>query len=202
LEGLRQFTRERNILLIFDEVITGFRLSYGGAQEQYGITPDLTCLGKIAGGGMPLAAYGGREEIMRCVAPLGTVYQAGTLSGNPVATAAGLATLKILQNGSLYDELEKQSEKFFSALRDLLSGKEVSLVSVGSMFTLFFRAKPPKNFKEAKECDTKAYARFFWDMLEQGIYLAPSQFETNFISMAHSEQDLEQTLEAFRKSLK
>ena len=201
LQGLRQFTKERNILLIFDEVITGFRVSYGGAQQWFGITPDLTCLGKIVGGGMPLAAYGGRKEIMCCIAPLGPVYQAGTLSGNPVATAAGLATLKILQNKSLYGELEKRCEKFFKALRDLLTGKEFSLVTMGSMFTLFFRVNPPKNFKEAKECDTKAFARFFWNMLEQGIYLAPSQFETNFISMAHGEKDLEQTLEAFRKAI-
>ena len=201
LDGLRRFTQERNILLIFDEVITGFRVSYGGAQELYGITPDLTCLGKIAGGGMPLAAYGGRAEIMRCVAPLGPVYQAGTLSGNPVASAAGLATLKILQNRSLYEELEERSTKFFDALRDLLTGKGVSLVTLGSLFTLFFRSEPPKNFKEAKECDTKAYARFFWKMLEQGIYLAPSQFETNFISMAHGEDDLEKTIEAFRTSI-
>ena len=201
LEGLRRFTQDRNILLIFDEVITGFRVSHGGAQERYGITPDLTCLGKIVGGGMPLAAYGGREEIMHCIAPLGPVYQAGTLSGNPVASAAGLATLKILQNRSLYSELEQRSAKFFGALRDLLTGKEISLVSLGSMFTLFFRPKPPQNFKEAKECDTKAYARFFWNMLEQGIYLAPSQFETNFISMAHGEPDLEKTLEAFRKAI-
>jgi glutamate-1-semialdehyde 2,1-aminomutase len=201
LKGLRQFTKERNILLIFDEVITGFRVSYGGAQEWYGIKPDLTCLGKIVSGGMPLAAYGGREEIMRCIAPLGPVYQAGTLSGNPVASAAGLATLKILQNRSLYDDLDQRAAKFFDALRNLLAGKEVSLVTMGSMFTLFFRPKPPKNFKEAKECDTKAFARFFWNMLEQGIYLAPSQFETNFISMAHGDQDLEQTLEAFRAAL-
>jgi glutamate-1-semialdehyde 2,1-aminomutase len=201
LKGLRHFTNERNILLIFDEVITGFRVSYGGAQEWYGIKPDLTCLGKIVGGGMPLAAYGGREDIMRCIAPLGPVYQAGTLSGNPVASAAGLATLKILQNRSLYDDLDQRAAKFFDALRNLLAGKEVSLVTMGSMFTLFFRPKPPKNFKEAKECDTKAFARLFWNMLEQGIYLAPSQFETNFISMAHGDQDLEQTLEAFRKAI-
>lgn len=201
LEDLRAFTRERNILLIFDEVITGFRVSYGGAQEYYGIRPDLTCLGKIAGGGMPLAAYGGRAEIMRCITPLGPVYQAGTLSGNPVASAAGLATLKILHNKSLYRELDQRSTKFFDALREFLTGKGISLVTFGSMFTLFFRAKPPKNFKEAKECDTKAYAQFFWNMLNQGIYLAPSQFETNFISMAHGEQDLEQALEAFRKSI-
>ena len=200
LQDLRRFTRERNILLIFDEVITGFRVSYGGAQEHYGIVPDLTCLGKIVGGGMPLAAYGGRAEIMHCVAPLGPVYQAGTLSGNPVAAAAGLATLKILQDKAFYRQLEERSAKFFGRLREILSGKGASLVTFGSLFTLFFRSTPPKNFKEARECDTKAYAQFFWKMLEQGIYLAPSQFETNFIGLAHGDQDLEQALEAFRKA--
>jgi glutamate-1-semialdehyde 2,1-aminomutase len=201
LDGLRQFTREQNVLLIFDEVITGFRVSYGGAQQHYGVIPDLTCLGKIAGGGMPLAVYGGRAEIMHCIAPLGPVYQAGTLSGNPVASAAGLAALRILRNRSLYTELEQRSAKFFHALRSLVCDKGLSFAALGSMFTIFFRKEPPQNFAQAKQCDTKAYAQFFWKMLEQGIYLAPSQFETNFVSMAHGEQDLEQALEAFRRSL-
>ena len=200
LQDLRQFTLERNILLIFDEVITGFRVSFGGAQEYFRVEPDLTCLGKIVGGGMPLAAYGGRSEIMRSIAPLGPVYQAGTLSGNPVASAAGLATLKLLKNGSVYSELEKRSNRFFQELTEIIHGKGCSLVTLASMFTLFFRKEPPSNFKEAKECDTKAYAQFFWNMLEQGVYLAPSQFETNFVSAAHTDQDLDQTLAAFRKA--
>jgi glutamate-1-semialdehyde 2,1-aminomutase len=201
LQGLRKFTRDRNILLIFDEVISGFRVSYGGAQQYYGVDPDMTCLGKIVGGGMPLAAYGGKTEIMKSVAPLGAVYQAGTLSGNPVATAAGLATLKLLREPNLYDDLEKKSSRFFDSLRAILSGKDVSLVTLGSMFTLFFRSEPPRNFVEAKQCDTQQYARFFWTMLEEGVYLAPSQFETNFISLAHEERDLDQALGAFRKAL-
>ena len=201
LRNLRTFTSERKILLIFDEVISGFRVSYGGAQEYYGIQPDMTCLGKIAGGGMPLAAYGGRADIMRSVAPLGPVYQAGTLSGNPVASAAGLATLRILQDRSVYADLERRSAAFFDSLRKKIAGKGVSLVTLGSMFTLFFRNDPPQNFTEAKECDTKRYADFFWKMLERGIYLAPSQFETNFIGLAHEDQDLEQALKAFSKVL-
>jgi glutamate-1-semialdehyde 2,1-aminomutase len=201
LRNLRKFTSERNILLIFDEVITGFRVSYGGAQEYYGVQPDMTCLGKIAGGGMPLAAYGGRAEIMRSIAPLGPVYQAGTLSGNPIAAAAGRATLKILQGPSVYEDLERRSAAFFDTLRQKINGKGISLATLGSMFTVFFRNEPPQNFTEAKECDTTRYADFFWKMLEQGIYLAPSQFETNFISLAHQEQDLEQALQAFEKVL-
>jgi glutamate-1-semialdehyde 2,1-aminomutase len=199
LRDLRQFASEQNILLIFDEVITGFRISYGGAQQYYGVTPDLTCLGKIVGGGLPLAAYGGRAEIMRCVAPIGPVYQAGTLSGNPVASAAGLAALKLLKRSSTYDELENRSSKFLEELKSSLK-PEMSLVHLGSMFTIFFRSEPPQNFREAKECDTIAYSTFFWKMLESGIYLAPSQFETNFISLAHTEDDLELAANAFRMS--
>jgi glutamate-1-semialdehyde 2,1-aminomutase len=201
LKQIREFTKEHDILLIFDEVISGFRVSFGGAQEFYGIEPDLTCLGKIVGGGMPLAAYGGRAEIMQCIAPLGPVYQAGTLSGNPVASAAGLATLKVLRNRSVYEELRKKASGFFESLKRSLAGKEISLVTLGSMFTLFFRKEPPRNFAQAKECDTAAYAQFFRQMLNHGVYLAPSQFETNFVSLAHTESDLDQALDAFRKSL-
>ena len=201
LEDLRRFTHERNILLIFDEVISGFRIAFGGAQEHFHIEPDLTCLGKIVGGGMPLAAYGGRAEIMRTIAPLGPVYQAGTLSGNPVAAAAGIATLKQLKNRSFYADLEVRVSRFFEHLTLLIHGKGLSLVRLGSMFTLFFRDEPPSNFAQAKECDTKAYGRFFWNMLEHGVYLPPSQFETGFISAAHSDQDLDQALAAFRQSL-
>jgi glutamate-1-semialdehyde 2,1-aminomutase len=201
LTELRQFALEHNILLIFDEVISGFRVSYGGAQQYYGIRPDLTCLGKIVGGGMPLAAYGGRAEIMRSIAPVGPVYQAGTLSGNPVASASGLATLKCLREKSRYEELHRRSDAFFQTLREIVSGKGISLVTLGSMFTLFFRSKPPKNFAEAKQCDTKAYSQLFWTLLEHGVYTAPSQFETNFISMAHEEKDLDQALNAFAKAI-
>ena len=201
LQELRRFTSSRNILLIFDEVITGFRVSRGGAQEHYGIQPDLTCLGKIVGGGMPLAAYGGRAEIMRCIAPLGPVYQAGTLSGNPVASAAGLATLKVLKDPSVYADLGKRAVRFFEELQKIVSGKGIALVTLGSMFTLFFRPQPPQNFAQAKESDTKRYAELFWKMLEQGVYLAPSQFETNFISMAHTDSDLDHVLQAFKTAL-
>jgi len=201
LAELRQFTLDHDILLIFDEVISGFRVSFGGAQEYFGIRPDITCLGKIVGGGMPLAAYGGRAEIMRVIAPLGPVYQAGTLSGNPVASAAGLATLTILKDRSLYETLNLRANKFFSALSKLVSGKQASLSTLGSMFTIFFRSAPPQNFAEAKECDTKAYSQLFWKLLEQGVYIAPSQFETNFVGMAHEENDLDQALSAFAKAL-
>ena len=194
LEGLRQFTRERNILLIFDEVITGFRLCYGGAQKLYGIEPDLTCLGKIVGGGMPLAAYGGRAAIMERIAPLGPVYQAGTLSGNPVAASAGLATLRLLVGEDPYRSLEEKTNQFLDPVREAIREKQlpVSTATMGSMFTFFFNGALPANFREAKKSDTAAYAKFFWHCLERGVYLAPSQFETNFVGTAHSTIDLEQ----------
>jgi len=201
LSDLRQFTLEHNILLIFDEVISGFRVSFGGAQDYYGIRPDMTCLGKIVGGGMPLAAYGGRAEIMRVIAPVGPVYQAGTLSGNPVASAAGLATLKILKQKSVYQDLNAKAAKFFASLGELFAGKQISLSTLGSMFTIFFSSSSPQNFKESKECDTKAYSELFWNLIEQGIYIAPSQFETNFVGVAHEEKDLDQTLNAFARAL-
>jgi glutamate-1-semialdehyde 2,1-aminomutase len=201
LQELRNFTRDRNILLIFDEVISGFRLCFGGAQKIYNVQPDLTCLGKIVGGGMPLAAYGGRAEIMEKVAPLGPVYQAGTLSGNPVASAAGLAALNLLRNGNRYAELESKAQQFFGRLRETIAAKPLSLVTLGSMFTLFFRKDAPQNFKEAKQCDTTQYASTFWKLLDRGVYTACSQFETNFISMAHTEQDLSKALQAYDAAL-
>jgi glutamate-1-semialdehyde 2,1-aminomutase len=203
LRGLRDFTRSRGILLIFDEVITGFRLAYGGAQAFYSIEPDLTCLGKIIGGGLPLAAYGGRHDVMSKVAPLGPVYQAGTLSGNPVAAAAGLATLKILQRPGSYRDLNRKAQILLEPIHKLLKKADlrVSLVSLGSMFTLFFRPEAPRNFREAKQSDTSGYARFFWSMLESGLYFAPSQFETNFISLAHEEEDLRRAFQTISEAL-
>ncbi len=190
---LREFAREHGILLIFDEVITGFRLTFGGVQSIFDIEPDLTILGKIVGGGMPLAAYGGRREIMDKVAPLGPVYQAGTLSGNPVAAAAGSATLRILKEQSPYQELDAKTAAFLNPVRELIRAEEypVSIAQLGSMWTLFYRKNLPSNFAQAKEADTKRYSKFFWHLLEHGIYIAPSQFETNFVSTAHTEKDLQ-----------
>jgi glutamate-1-semialdehyde 2,1-aminomutase len=200
LKQLRDFTKRRGILLIFDEVITGFRCLYGGIQRFFQIEPDLTCLGKIVGGGMPLAAYGGRAEIMECVAPLGAVYQAGTLSGNPVAASAGVAALKLLKDESEYQLLEERTTTFLKPLADFLKEKDfpVSITRLGSMFTIFFRKNPPKNFQQAKECDTKSYAKLFWGLLNDGIYLTPSQFETNFVSLAHTNEDLGKAGQALR----
>ena len=203
LEGLRDFTQRHGILLIFDEVISGFRLCFGGAQKIYGVRPDLTCLGKIVGGGMPLAAYGGRAEIMQRVAPLGPVYQAGTLSGNPVAVSAGLAALDILTEQKSYQHLEQKTKEFLGPILKLMEteGLPVSLVSLGSMFTFFFLKTRPTNFEEAKASDTKRYAAFFWNLMEKGVYLAPSQFETNFVSMVHSREDLAQASSSMRLAL-
>jgi glutamate-1-semialdehyde 2,1-aminomutase len=204
LEGLREWTQQRGILLILDEVITGFRLCFGGAQKELGIRPDLTCLGKIVGGGMPLAAYGGRSEIMQKVAPLGPVYQAGTLSGNPVAVSAGLAALQLLRDESCYQLLRQKSGQFLYSIQSCMDAEKlpVSLVSLGSMFTFFFRESRPSNFQEAKQSNTKRYANFFWNTLEKGIYVAPSQFETNFVSMAHSEQDLAEAAAGISQALR
>jgi glutamate-1-semialdehyde 2,1-aminomutase len=194
LKRLREFTRDHGILLIFDEVITGFRVALGGVQSVFNIDPDLTILGKIVGGGMPLAAYGGRKEIMEKIAPLGPVYQAGTLSGNPVASAAGSTTLRLLKEQNPYRSLESKTKIFLDPIRDLIRRKEypVSISQFGSMWTLFFRKDLPANFPEVKEADTKKYSKFFWQLLENGIYLVPSQFETNFVSVAHTEKDLKE----------
>ena len=203
LEALREFTRERNILLIFDEVISGLRVCYGGVQTQWKIHPDLTCLGKIVGGGMPLAAYGGRKQIMEKIAPLGPVYQAGTLSGNPVAASAGLAAMNMLRETNPYDELRARTEEFLSPIRKTIKERKISMsvVSYGSMFTFFFHGKPPLNYKQAKECDTKQYGEFFWRLLDRGIYMAPSQFETNFVNVPHTKSDLEITRDAILLNL-
>ena len=189
--------------LIFDEVITGFRAAFGGVQSVFNIEPDLTILGKIVGGGMPLAVYGGRKEIMEKIAPLGPVYQAGTLSGNPVAAAAGSATLSILKEQNPYQVLESKTTMLLNPVRELISRKEypLSISQIGSMWTLFFRKSLPANFSEVKEADTKKYSKFFWQLLEKGIYLVPSQFETNFVSVAHTEKDLQEASEKICQSL-
>jgi len=204
LKGLRDLCDKHKIVLIFDEVMTGFRLSLGGAQELYNVVPDMTTLGKIIGGGLPVGAYGGKKEIMDFVSPLGPVYQAGTLSGNPLAMAAGLAMLKQLQNNqSVYDSINKSGTLLADELRKQLkeTGVKGSVNQVGSMFTLFFGDKPVTDFDSAKGCDTKRFAAYFQSMLRQGIYLAPSQFEAMFISSAIDDQIIERILTTSRTAL-
>jgi glutamate-1-semialdehyde 2,1-aminomutase len=204
LETLREMTHLYDIVLIFDEVMTGFRVAYGGAQELYGIKPDLTCLGKIIGGGLPVGAFGGKKEIMEQVAPLGPVYQAGTLSGNPVAMTAGLVTLEILEDPGLYQELEQKTQLLCRGLREgaAEAGIPVFQTQAGSMCCLFFTEEEVYDYSTAKTSDTKRYAQFFQGMLSRGIYLAPSQFEACFISLAHSEEDILRTAEAAREVFK
>jgi glutamate-1-semialdehyde 2,1-aminomutase len=205
LKKLRELTIQHNIVLIFDEVINGFRLALGGAQSRFNIAPDLTCLGKIIGGGLPVGAYGGKNEIMSQIAPEGPVYQAGTLSGNPLAMAAGIATLQILSEPGFYDRLEMKAESFADELQKLadkyLPG-ETTLNRVGSMMTTFFNKGPVVDFKSAMRSDTERYGQFFRAMLMSGIWLAPSQFEAAFISDAHSQEDLAQALEMTESSFK
>jgi len=197
LEGLRAVTERHGALLIFDEVMTGFRVAYGGAQQRYGIRPDLTTLGKVIGGGLPVGAYGGRKDIMSKVAPAGPVYQAGTLSGNPLAVAAGLAMLRHLKaHPEVYDLLERRAARLCA---EMPAG--VTVNRVGSMFTFFFTEGPVRDWESAKICDTARFGRFFRAMLERGVYLAPSQFEAAFLSAAHSEQDIDHTLAAAREAL-
>ena len=204
LERLRDLTRHYGIVLIFDEVITGFRLGYGGAQLRYGVIPDLTCLGKIIGGGLPVGAYGGPHHIMKLIAPEGPVYQAGTLSGNPLAVTAGIETLKLLKKPGVYRQLEERgrllSEGLLEAAREL--GVGVTLNRVGSMLTLFFTPGPVTDYASAKKSDTLAFARFFRAMLEEGIYLPPSQFEAAFLSTAHTSADIAKTVRAARSAFK
>jgi len=202
LQRLREIAQDAGALLILDEVMTGFRVAYGGAQELYGIVPDLTTLGKIIGGGLPVGAYGGRAEIMRMIAPLGPVYQAGTLSGNPLAMAAGIATLCRLkrERKQIYASLEKKSETLVRGVADEAKkhGSQVTTNRVGSMFTWFFQDSEVRNYDDACRSDTKAFAQFHRGMLEHGIYLPPSQFEAAFLSAAHSDADIELTIEAAR----
>ena len=203
LAGLREITKREGALLIFDEVITGFRLSWGGAQKLYGVTPDLTALGKIIGGGLPVAAYGGRKEIMDRLAPLGDVYQAGTLSGNPLAMRAGIEMLKLLSVPGFYWQINARAVRLAEGLRAVLETlhMEGQVQVVGSLLTLFFAAQPVKNYADAKKSDAAQYAAFFNGMLERGVLLAPSQFEAAFISSAHTDADIEATIVAAKESL-
>jgi glutamate-1-semialdehyde 2,1-aminomutase len=204
LQRLRKLTREHGALLIFDEVITGFRLSYSGAQGLLNVKPDLTCLGKIIGGGLPVGAYGGHREIMRLVAPEGPVYQAGTLSGNPLAVSAGIAALNALRRPAVYKKLESMTEELVVGLQKAAeqAGVPVQINRVGSMFTVFFTASPVTNFQTAKLADTARYGKFFHSMLDQGVYFPPSQFETCFVSLAHTRNDIRATVNAAREAFR
>ena len=201
LEGLRKITQEYGTVLIFDEVMTGFRVARGGAQERYGVIPDMTCLGKIIGGGLPVGAFGGRREILQQVAPQGTIYQAGTLSGNPLAMTAGLATLRATGEPGFYEKLESLGESWRRGMSDAASEGDVpfTINQVGSMVSIFFTEGPVTDFSSAARSDTEAFKDFFWHMLRSGVYLAPSQYEAGFISSVHSEEDLEKTFEAARE---
>ncbi len=204
LAGLRHICDQYGAVLIFDEVITGFRVALGGAQERYGVRPDLTCLGKIIGGGLPLGAYGGRGDIMRQIAPAGPVYQAGTLSGNPLATAAGLTVLELLLAPRTYETLEETSHRLYQGLGAVFQAKGLPHYGqrVGAMFTYFFTGGPVTDYASAARSDTKLFARFYQAMLARGIYLAPSQFEATMVSLAHSLEDVEQTISAAEEALK
>lgn len=201
LEGLRLLTQEYGALLVFDEVMTGFRISYGGAQEKFGVTPDLTTLGKIIGGGLPVGAYGGRRDIMEMVAPSGPMYQAGTLSGNPLAMTAGIKTLELLNKAGTYDYLDKITKKLSDGLLQIAKecGHDACGGQISAMFGLFFNPGPVHQYEDAKKSDLAKFSRFHRGMLERGIYLAPSQFEAGFTSLAHTEADIDRTLEAARE---
>ncbi|HEY9908799.1 MAG TPA: glutamate-1-semialdehyde 2,1-aminomutase [Thermosynechococcaceae cyanobacterium] len=200
LAGLRELTRENNALLVFDEVMTGFRIAYGGAQEKFGITPDLTTLGKIIGGGLPVGAYGGRKEIMAMVAPAGSMYQAGTLSGNPLAMTAGIKTLELLRQPGTYEALDRTTKRLTDGLLQVAkdTGHATCGGQISGMFGFFFTEGPVHNYEDAKRADLTKFSRFHRGMLEEGIYLAPSQFEAGFTSLAHTEADIDRTLEAAR----
>jgi len=201
LEGLRLLTQDYGALLVFDEVMTGFRIAYGGAQEKFGVKPDLTTLGKVIGGGLPVGAYGGRKDIMSMVAPAGPMYQAGTLSGNPLAMTAGIKTLELLNKAGTYEYLDKITQKLAQGLLAAAkeTGHEACGGSLSAMFGLFFTAGPVHNYEDAKKCDTNKFGRFHRGMLERGVYLAPSQFEAGFTSLAHTEEDIDRTLEIARE---
>ena len=204
LQGLRKHCDRHGTVLIFDEVMTGFRVAYGGAQQRYGVTPDLTTLGKVIGGGLPVGAYGGKREIMSRVAPAGPVYQAGTLSGNPLAMAAGIATLTILKEPGTYDRLEEKSRKLADGLSKAAkdAGVETTSNRVGAMFSLFFTGSEVYDYETAKTSDTEKFARYYAEMLKRSVYLAPSQFEAGFMSLAHTEEDIDATIEAAAESFK
>ncbi len=204
LEALRSITEKSGSLLIFDEVMTGFRVARGGAQSLYGISPDITTLGKVIGGGLPVGAYGGRKDIMEHIAPQGPVYQAGTLSGNPVAMAAGIETLKQINKPGFYEGLANKTESLVNGLKNVMdrAGVRAGAGSIGSMFGLFFTEKEVKNFEDAKTSDLDRFSSYYRGMLEKGIYLAPSQFEAGFVSAAHSDDDIEATVKAAGEVLK
>lgn len=198
LPGLQELTREHGALLVFDEVMTGFRIAYGGAQEKFGITPDLTTLGKIIGGGLPVGAYGGRRDIMAMVAPAGPMYQAGTLSGNPLAMTAGIKTLELLRQPGTYEQLDRVTKRLANGLLQIAkdNGHAACSGQISGMFGLFFTNGPVHNYEEAKLSDSAKFSRFHRGMLEHGVYLAPSQFEAGFTSLAHTDEDVDHTLEA------
>jgi glutamate-1-semialdehyde 2,1-aminomutase len=204
LAGLRELTTEHGALLVFDEVMTGFRISYGGAQAHFGITPDLTTMGKVIGGGLPVGAYGGRKEIMEMVAPAGPMYQAGTLSGNPLAMIAGIKTLEILRQPGSYEHLDRVTKRLVAGLLEVAkeTGHAMCAGSVSGMFGFFFCAGPVHNFEDAKLADTAKFGKFHRGMLEQGVYLAPSQFEAGFTSLKHTDADIDRTIAAARTVLK
>lgn len=204
LEALRELTAKHGIVLIFDEVMTGFRVSYGGAQKKFGIRPDLTCLGKVIGGGLPVGAYGGKNEIMSMIAPEGPIYQAGTLSGNPVAMSAGIETLKIISSKDAYKKLENSMKQLEEGLRDAAVKAKVStkFYRAGTMFCTYFTDKEVYDYETAKLADTAKFGRFFINMLNRGVYLAPSQFEAGFMSLAHTASDIDRTVSAAFESIK
>ncbi len=201
LKAAREVTEQHGSLLIFDEVITGFRLSRGGAQQLFGIKPDMTTVGKIVGGGFPAAAFGGRADIMKVLAPDGPVYQAGTLSGNPVAMAAGIETLTQLSRPDFYKKLDEKSDRFISRLKEIIAGKDIQLNHCGSMFTLFFNKSEVRNFQDTKRSDQERFARYFNNMLQRSIYVSPSQFEGNFISETHTPEILDYVLQSISESI-
>lgn len=203
LAGLREITQEHGALLVFDEVMTGFRIAYGGAQEKFGITPDLTTLGKVIGGGLPVGAYGGRRQIMSMISPAGPVYQAGTLSGNPLAMTAGIKTLELLRQSGSYEHLDRVTGKLIEGLLAIAkeNGHQVCGGHISGMFGLFFAPGPVRNYEDAKTADLSKFSRFHRGMLEQGVYLAPSQFEAGFTSLAHTDTEIDQTLQAAKTVL-
>ena len=202
LEGLRELTSENGALLVFDEVMTGFRISYGGAQARFGVTPDLTTMGKVIGGGLPVGAYGGRSDIMAMVAPAGPMYQAGTLSGNPLAMTAGIKTLELLKQEGTYERLEEITKRLLSGIIQSASEAGIAITgsSISAMFGFYLCEGPVRNFEDAKGADTERFAKLHRSMLEKGIYLAPSAFEAGFTSLAHSDDDIDATIQAFKDS--
>ncbi len=204
LEGLRELTTENGALLVFDEVMTGFRISYGGAQKRFGVTPDLTTLGKVIGGGLPVGAYGGRKDIMEMIAPSGPVYQAGTLSGNPLAMTAGIKTLELLKQEGVYEKLEATTSRLIEGIIQAAINNGISINggSVSAMFGFFLCDGPVRNFEEAKSTNSQLFSKLHREMLTRGVYLAPSSYEAGFTSLAHSEEEIDQTIEAFEQSFK